>query len=47
MIFNRENKSLIDYLIIFIFSIIIYQFTYGVATLDPSNINWLMSAYHD
>ncbi|WP_396187693.1 DUF6311 domain-containing protein [Flavobacterium sp.] len=47
MIFNRENSSLIDYLVIFIFSIIIYHFAYGVATLDPSNINWLMSVYHD
>uniref|UniRef100_UPI0025B8AAB6 DUF6311 domain-containing protein n=1 Tax=Flavobacterium sp. TaxID=239 RepID=UPI0025B8AAB6 len=47
MIFNRENSSLIDYLVIFIFSIIIYHFAYGVATLDTSNINWLMSVYHD
>lgn len=42
--FKRENLS---YLIIFLISLVLFHFTYGFEKLDPTNINWLMSAYHD
>lgn len=38
-----ENKYLVSALI----AVVVFQITYGFLTLDPTNINWLMSAYHD
>ncbi len=35
------------YVGILIITIIFYQLIYGLNTLNPTNINWLMSAYHD
>ena len=42
-------NNLIDnkYFISFIVAIIVFQITYGFVALNPTNINWLMSAYHD
>ncbi|WP_306568654.1 DUF6311 domain-containing protein, partial [Flavobacterium lindanitolerans] len=37
----------VNYLGIVLITIILYGLTYGFKTLDPTNINWLMSAYHD
>lgn len=44
-IFIQSLKG--KYIVSFIIAIIVYQVTYGFATLDPTNINWLMSVYHD
>jgi len=42
------NKLLNNkYLVSFIVAIIVFQITYGFEVLDPTNINWLMAAYHD
>ncbi|WP_035676749.1 DUF6311 domain-containing protein [Flavobacterium limnosediminis] len=38
-----ENK----YLVSTIIAVVVFEITYGFLTLDPRNINWLMSAYHD
>lgn len=38
-----EKKYIVSFLVAFI----IYHLAYGIHTLDPTNINWLMSAYHD
>lgn len=40
-------KNRYHYLIILLISIIAFHFNYGLEKLDPTNINWLMSAYHD
>jgi hypothetical protein len=44
MINNLINNK---YFISFIVAIIVFQITYGFVALNPTNINWLMSAYHD
>ena len=31
----------------FFITIVIYHIIYGIGTLNPQNINWLMSVYHD
>lgn len=36
-----------NYIFIFFITIIIFHFAYNLRTLNPTNINWLMSAYHD
>jgi hypothetical protein len=41
------SKTYIDYYILFIISLLIHHVVYGLETLVPTNINWLMSAYHD
>lgn len=41
----NENKTV--YFILFLTSLITYHFIYGIETLNPKNINWLMSVYHD
>lgn len=43
-IFN-ENKFV--YFVLFVISIIAYDVIYGLETLIPTNISWLMSMYHD
>jgi hypothetical protein len=40
-------KKLLIWIFATIAVIIIYQLCYGLATLKPSNINWLMSAHED
>jgi hypothetical protein len=42
--YKSPNK---EYLIIFFIVIVLYHITYGISTLNPTNINWLMSVYHD
>lgn len=37
----------VNYLGILLITIVLYELIYGLKTLDPTNINWLMSAYHD
>lgn len=44
MKFIKEHYS---YFFIIIFSFLIFHFIYGIQIIDPTNINWLMSAYHD
>lgn len=52
-IIGKKSKSMINkllnnkYLVSFIVAILVFQITYGFEALDPTNINWLMSAYHD
>ncbi len=41
------SKEKLHYSVILIVSLFIFHLTYGLRTLDPTNINWLMSAYHD
>lgn len=40
----KEKHSNWVYLLL---TIICFKFIYGLAIIDPTNINWLMSAYHD
>lgn len=40
-------KKHYSYLFIIIFSFFIFHFIYGIQIIDPTNINWLMTAYHD
>lgn len=44
---NILNENRINYFILFFISLITYHVVYGVETLNPTNINWLMSVYHD
>jgi len=41
------KKDIAYYLLIFIFVLLVFHAAYGLETLNPTNINWLMSAYHD
>ncbi|WP_445714517.1 DUF6311 domain-containing protein [Flavobacterium sp.] len=41
------NEKTINYFILFLISLITYHVVYGIETLNPTNINWLMSVYHD
>lgn len=41
----KKDKS--NYLIIALITIVFFHFSYGLKILDPTNINWLMSAHHD
>ncbi|MDI1254738.1 MAG: DUF6311 domain-containing protein [Flavobacterium sp.] len=43
--FLNENNKL--YLLLFFISLVSYHFAYGLFTLNPTNIGWLMNAYHD
>jgi hypothetical protein len=36
-----------NYFILFVIAILVFQVTYGFSALDPTNISWLMSSYHD
>lgn len=42
---KKEDTKL--YLMLFFISLIAYDFAYGLFTLNPSNIGWLLDAYHD
>jgi hypothetical protein len=45
---NRILKGKwINYFVLFLISLITYHVVYGIETLNPKNINWLMSVYHD
>lgn len=44
LFFRRESAL---YIAITVAACIVYGIGYGFKTLDPTNINWLMSAYHD
>lgn len=44
MMFKKERYN---YLIILLISVIAFHFSHGLDKLDPTNINWLMSTYHD
>lgn len=41
----KGNNAL--YLLSLLAVLIIYQFSYGLNTINPKNISWLMSVYHD
>jgi hypothetical protein len=41
------KSNIFYYLVITILVLIVYEAAYGLHTLNPTNINWLMSAYHD
>ncbi|MCB9202277.1 MAG: hypothetical protein H6604_04415 [Flavobacteriales bacterium] len=41
------KNNLINYFIIFLISFIIFHFAYGIGIILPTNISWLMDAYHD
>lgn len=42
------NKKIeLEYIISFFIVIISYHIMYGINTILPSNVNWLMSTYHD
>ena len=42
-----SNKINFHYIGIIIITGVFFHLIYGLKTLDPTNINWLMSAYHD
>lgn len=44
---NMYKKVNWYYLAIFFITIIIFHFSYNLKTLNPTNIKWLMAAYHD
>lgn len=43
--FKKEDTRL--YLVILLISLVVYDFAYGLFTLNPSNTGWLLNAYHD
>lgn len=43
--FLKEDNKL--YFFIFFISLIAFHFAYGLHTLNPTNIGWLLNAYHD
>jgi len=43
-IFGKES---ILYILSFVIVVIVYNVIYGLNTINPTNINWIMSVYHD
>ena len=41
------SKNIALYFISFCLVVIIYEIVYGLHTINPNNINWIMSVYHD
>ncbi len=43
----HENKNIILYLLSLILVLLVFQISYGLDIVIPTNINWLLSARHD
>ena len=41
------KKVNLNYIVIFFITVILFHFTYHLKALNPTNINWLLVAYHD